>query len=151
MRIPEPLFKIVNVIVKALLASPLHGLASDSFMVIHYTGRKSGRPLATPVRYQRIDGILRCTTSDHTQWWRNVQASPDVSLRVAGEVGRYRASLVVMDPERARPLLLGFLAEFPQDAVYQDIRLDDEGRPLAEDVEAALKIAIVVDFAPVGA
>ncbi|NND67766.1 MAG: nitroreductase family deazaflavin-dependent oxidoreductase [Halioglobus sp.] len=149
MRIPEPLFKIVNLIVRALLASPLHGLASGSFMVIQYKGRKSGRDLATPVRYQRIEGVLRATTAEHTQWWRNVQANPEVALRVAGEVRRYRASLVVMDPERARPMLLGFLAEFPQDAVYQDIRMDKDNQPDPADLEAALKVAVIVDFEPI--
>jgi len=149
MRIPEPLFKFINLIVRALLASPLHGMVSDSFMVIHYKGRKSGRDLATPVRYQRVGSTLRCTSSGHTQWWRNVQANPEVSLRVAGEVRPYRASLVAGDPERVRPMLLGFLAEFPQDAVYQDIRIDKQQQLDPDDLEAALQVAVIVDFEPI--
>lgn len=49
MRIPEPLFKLVNFIVKALLASPLHSLASGSFMVIQRS---------RCVWWVRFDGIM---------------------------------------------------------------------------------------------
>ena len=148
MRIPEPLFKFINLIVRTILSSPLHGLMSKSFMVIHYTGRKSGRALATPVRYMHTDSGLRCTTSSHTQWWRNVQASGEVSLQVAGITSRYRASLVVKDPEQSRPLLLAFLAAYPQDAVYHDIKMDKQKQPDPDNLEAALKEAVIVDFEP---
>lgn len=70
-------------------------------------------------------------------------------MRVVGEVRRYHASLVIKDAERARPLLSGFLAEFPQDAVYQDIRLDNDKQLNPEDLEAALKVAVIVDFEPI--
>ena len=149
MRIQEPLFKIINLIVRATLSSPLHSLMSNSFLVIHHTGRKSGRAFATPVRYLRTDTGLRCTTGSHTQWWRNVQASPEVSLQVAGVTSRYRAQLVVQKPERSRPLLVEFLTAYPQDAVYHDIRLNKQNQPDPDDLEAALREAVIVDFEPV--
>ncbi len=149
MRIPEPLFKFINLIVRAVLSSPFHGLMSSSFLVIHHVGRKSGRALATPVRYMRTSTGLRCATGSHTQWWRNVQAANEVSLQVAGVTTRYRASLVVKDPEQSRPLLQAFLAAYPQDAVYHDIRMDKQQQPDPDNLEDALKEVVIVDFEPV--
>ena len=36
-------YKIANPIVKTLLRSPLHNIASGSLTLLHFTGRKSGR------------------------------------------------------------------------------------------------------------
>src|SRR5262249_17743027 len=51
MRLPEPLFVVINPVIRALLRSPVHGLMSKSLMLITFTGRKSGRRYTTPVRY----------------------------------------------------------------------------------------------------
>ena len=53
MKLPEPFFLIINPIMRTLLRSPLHGLLSDSLMLITYTGRRSQRKFTTPVRYLR--------------------------------------------------------------------------------------------------
>ncbi len=146
MRIPESLFPLVNMIVRALLRSPLHGLMSSSVMVIHYRGRKSGRALATPVRYLAANGTIRCTTADYVQWWRNVQAEPGVMLRVAGELVACRGRVLERDPVVLEPLLREFLEVYPQDAVYQDIRLNDDGSLNESDVSAALQKLVIVEF-----
>jgi deazaflavin-dependent oxidoreductase (nitroreductase family) len=146
MKIPEPLFAIINRIVHTLLRSPLHWLMSSSFMVIYYRGRKSGKPLHTPVRYMPIDGGVRATTADHTQWWRNVAANPDVQLLVGGKRRDYTAQLHERDPQSNRELLIEFLTVYPQDAVYQDIRLNKDGSLNEHDLKEAATRAIIIDF-----
>ena len=146
MKIPEPLFVIINVVVRALLQSPLHFLASKSLLLIHYTGRKSGRSYCTPVRYSREGDKLRCLTSEEIQWWRNVQARPNVSLVVRGTGSSYVARVTVNDPERIQGMLASFLAQYPQDAAYQEIRLNADGSLNAEDLARASLHAVVVDF-----
>lgn len=148
MKIPEPLFVIINKIVKIILRSPLHSIMSGSFMTISYTGRKSGKALATPVRYMRTGQGVRVYTAEHTQWWRNVKANPDVTLLVAGETAPYLASIYDRDPAVNRELLVEFLTLYPQDAVYQDIRLNKDGSLNQEDLAAASQKAIVVEFIP---
>jgi hypothetical protein len=37
------------------LRSPLHGILSKNFLLINFTGRKSGRVFTTPVSYSQDD------------------------------------------------------------------------------------------------
>ena len=150
MKIPEPLFVFINAIVRTLLKSPLHRLMSSSFMLIQYVGRKSGRALSTPVRYMPIDGHIdngvRVYTATHTQWWRNVAAKPDVSLLIAGETATYDATVIKDDPQRNRELLIEFLTLYPQDAVYQDIRINKDGSLNEDDLHTASQKSVIVEF-----
>ena len=42
-----------NSFIAWLLRSPLHGLLSGNTLLITVTGRKTGRPITTPVNYVR--------------------------------------------------------------------------------------------------
>jgi deazaflavin-dependent oxidoreductase (nitroreductase family) len=146
MKIPEPLFVVVNVVVRFLLKSPLHFLMSNSVLLISYIGRKSGAAHSTPVRYIRSGSRLRCFTSEHVQWWRNVQANPSVFLVVQGTKSPYTAIVLERDPTQVQQLLSDFLALYPQDAVYQEIRLNSDGGLHSDDLAKASQRAIVVEF-----
>jgi len=146
MRIPEPLFVVINVVVRLLLRSPLHSLMSDSVLLINYVGRKSGRAYSTPVRYLRSGGRIRCITTEEVQWWRNLQATPAVTLLVQGEERPYTASVIRGDSARIEPLLAEFFSVYHQDAVYQDTRLNKEGTLDRDDLEKASHSAVVVEF-----
>jgi len=149
MRIPEPLFGFINIVVRALLKSPFHSLMSGSVLLISYTGRKSGKDYTTPVRYVRTDTGIRCFTSEEVQWWRNVKAKPRVILRVRGVSGQYQASILEDDPAAIRRHLTDYLAIFPQDAAYHEIHLNQDGSLNGEELDVASRKAIVVDFAKV--
>lgn len=146
MKIPEKLFVIINKIVKVILKSPLHGIMSDSFMLMSYTGRKSGKQFTTPVRYMRTDKGVRVYTAEHTQWWRNMLSGPKVTLVIAGQTEPYTASVYPRDAQQNRELLIEFLTLYPQDATYQDIRLNKDGSLNQEDLDAAAQKSIVVEF-----
>ena len=92
MKLPEFLFVIINPMMRLLLCSPLHGMLSDSLMLITFRGRNSGREFTTPVRYIENDGVVRCFTSSENQWWRNLRGGSEVVLRVRGKDGKYKAS-----------------------------------------------------------
>ena len=68
MRLPEPLFAIINPVVKTLLRSPIHGFWSKSLMLITFSGSRSGRRFTTPVRYVRVGDAVRCFTSAENMW-----------------------------------------------------------------------------------
>ena len=146
MKIPEPIFAVINIVVRILLKSPLHFLMSSSVLLINYVGRKSGAEYSTPVRYMRSGSRVRCLTTDHIQWWRNVQATPAVSLVVQGISRPYTAIVLERDPANTQKLLSEFLAVYPQDAVYQDIRLNSDGSLDSADLARASHTAIVVEF-----
>jgi deazaflavin-dependent oxidoreductase (nitroreductase family) len=146
MRIPEPLFVIVNFIVRLLLRSPLHFFMSNSVLLINYVGRKSGVKYSTPVRYMASGSTIRCFTSAEVQWWRNLQAKSEVSLVVCGAKRSYTAKVLKPDPARVQVLLSEFLAIYPQDAVYQEIRLNSDGSLNRQDLTTASHRAVVVEF-----
>jgi len=149
MKLPEPLFAVINPVMRLLLRSPLHALVSRSLMLITFTGRKSGRQFTTPVRYIRIGTTVRCFTSAENQWWRNLRGGADVVLRIEGRDRPYRAAVIVDDPVVIKAALRDYLALFPQDAAYHDIRLRKDKRPVADDLERASQLAIVVEATPV--
>ena len=148
MRIPEPLFPLVNLIVRVILQSPLHGLLSRSMMLVRVKGRKTGKALAIPLRYIEEQGTIRCSTTKETQWWKNVRANPNVILRIRGEEASYHASVLTDEPDTIRSYLLKLIDLHPQDAVYHQIDLDERKAPDPDQLEKALSSAILVEAVP---
>ena len=148
MKLPEPLFAVINPLVGALLKSPLHSLCSDSLMLITFTGRSSGRQFTTPVRYIRDGDIVRCFTSSTNQWWRNLRGGADVTLRLRGRDFAYFATAVENDSSEVKKWLRHYLGLFPQDAAYHEIRLNPDKTLVAEDLDRASHQAVVVRAEP---
>ena len=148
MKIPEPLFAIINPAVRLLLKSPIHGFWSGSLMLITFTGRKSQRLFTTPVRYTEEGDMVRCYTSSENRWWRNMVGGADVVLRVKGRDKRYHATVIKGDPDRIREALEYYLGLYPQDAAYHDIRRNKNGGLVPEDLNRASRHAVVIEAKP---
>jgi hypothetical protein len=85
--------RTANPLVKALLRSPLHGLASGRVALISVTGRRTGRDYTFPVFYRR-DGtrvLIVPSAPERKLWWRNLRQPASVRLRLAGEERTGRA------------------------------------------------------------
>ena len=137
MKLPEPLFVLINPMVRILLSSPLHGLLSGSVMLIRFKGRRSGREFVTPVRYIRHENTIQCFTGRTNQWWRNMRDGADVVLRLAGKESHFRMAAIPSDPERISQSLKRLLTEFPQDAPYYNIRMLGDRTPDLETLNKA--------------
>jgi hypothetical protein len=148
-KIPKPFFVMINVIMRLLLRSPLHFVASRSLMLITFTGRNSGRQFTTPVRYFRDGETVRSFTSVEGQWWRNLRGGADVVLSIEGRDAPYHATAVENDPEEVKKRLRHYLGLFPQDAAYHEIRLNRDKSPVSEDLEKASRSAILVEAKPI--
>ena len=148
MRMPEPLFVLINPVMRLLLRSPLHVFLSSSLMLITFTGRRSGRRYTTPVRYMRAGEVVRCFTTAETKWWRNLKGGSAVTLRIRGRDLPCHAVAVHDEPARVRVALESYLRQFPQDAAYHDIQLDGAGTPDAADLERAARAAVMVEARP---
>lgn len=87
--------RTVNPLMRALLASPLHGLLSDRLALITFTGRRSGRSYTIPVIYELDGELLRIPVEwpQRKRWWRNLRDEAPVQLRLRGRPrhGRARA------------------------------------------------------------
>ena len=148
MKVPEQLFAIINPVVRFLLRSPLHVLFSSSLMLVTFTGRKSGKSFTTPVRYVRDGETIRCFSSAENRWWRNLRGGATIVLRVRGQEARYAARLIEDDAAEIEKWLRYYLALFPADAVYHDIRLNRDKTLVEEDIPAAVAHAVVVEATP---
>ena len=148
MRIPEPLFAIINPCMGLLLRSPLHGLVSRNLMLITFRGRVTGRSYSTPVRYIRVGAKIRWFTSRDAKWWPNLKHDPTVVLRLAGRDVVCSARVIDDDPATVRNLLASYLTQFPGDAVYHEVGLAKDGSPLPEDLDRAASHSLVVEAEP---
>jgi hypothetical protein len=76
------LSKMMNKIPAAVLRSPLHPLMSKKYLLLSFTGRKSGKKYTTPMSYIReADSFLMTTDSP---WWKNLRGGAPVTVRVEG-------------------------------------------------------------------
>ncbi|MGI9291695.1 MAG: nitroreductase/quinone reductase family protein [Gammaproteobacteria bacterium] len=148
MRVPEFLFAVINPVMRLLLRSPLHRIFSDSIMLITFTGRKSGRQYTTPVRYLRKGDTIRCFTLKKNVWWRNLRGGALVVLRMEGRDGPFEASVEAEDIEAIRSGLEEMFTAFPEDAVYQEVRLNKDRSPVADDLTRAARLAVMLDLSP---
>ena len=149
MKLPEPLFAIINPVMRFLLRSPVHGLFSGSLMLITFTGRKSGKQFTTPVRYIKTGDTVRCFTAAENQWWRNLRDGARVSLLLKRQSGQYHAQAIFDNPAVIREQLVAYLKLFPQDAAYHEIRLNKDKSLNEQDLEKAAANAVVVEAVPV--
>jgi hypothetical protein len=118
-------------------------------MLITFTGRKSGKQFTTPVRYIQSGNTVKCFTAAENQWWRNLRSGARVSLLIKGQFHDYQAQATFDNPADIKDELVAYLALFPQDAAYHDIRLNKDKSLDAQDLDQAAHNAIVVKAIPV--
>jgi deazaflavin-dependent oxidoreductase (nitroreductase family) len=72
-------------------------------IVLETTGRRSGKTHSTPVMAIVIDGhaIIGTTRGERSDWFRNLEASPNVTYWLSGE--QRQASAVTFGPGREPP------------------------------------------------
>ena len=67
-----------------MLRSPLHGIMSGSTMLVTVTGRKTGKPITTPVNYYQEGDTLWVISNRERTWWRNLKGGASLKLRLRG-------------------------------------------------------------------
>jgi hypothetical protein len=145
-KIPLPILRIVNPLVRLLLRSPIHGLMSRDVMLLTVTGRRTGRRYTMPVSYLRDGDRVRAFTDRGIAWWRNLRGGAEVTVVIAGEARHGHGEAVVDDATRIVAALGDFLTRLPRDAVYYEVALDTHGRPIVEDVRRAADDVALVEI-----
>jgi deazaflavin-dependent oxidoreductase (nitroreductase family) len=79
--------RIFNPIMRWILTSPLHKIASKGVVLLCFTGRKSMKHYSTPVQYIQADQVLWIMVGfpEKKQWWRNLTGGAPVNLCLRGE------------------------------------------------------------------
>ncbi|MGK2867102.1 MAG: hypothetical protein ACSLFA_10770 [Mycobacterium sp.] len=91
---PQLLLDIVNPALKLALKTPLGGFIGD-FMLVAFTGRKSGKRYATPVSAHALDGALYVVLE--AQWKYNFRDGADAQVSHRGKTSTMRGELIT-DP-----------------------------------------------------
>jgi len=134
-RIEFWIYKVANPFVKALLRSPLHGIASKNIALPHFRGRKSGREFVTPLSYVRENGTVCLLSAHSTRWWMNLrEEGTPVSIEIARETLTGKARLWDGDSEALRERVRRYLTALPRDAKVYGIKLDESNRPVEESL-----------------
>jgi hypothetical protein len=158
MGVQTMLYEALNVPMRALLRSPLHGVASRNLCIVRYAGRRSGRRYETPLSYVRDGARVLLLSSRDTRWWTNFVPEaggtkaadpaddPAVEVLVEGEWLAGRARTIHHDREKLRADLRLFLTALPRDAVVYGIRLDGDRKPREDSLEQALPRIVMVEI-----
>jgi deazaflavin-dependent oxidoreductase (nitroreductase family) len=96
--------RVQNPFMKWLLRSPLHGAVSGMYLLITFTGRKSGKVYTTPVQYHRDGDRILVITSRAYKWWKNLEGGASVRLRLRGQEQTARAE-TTLDENVIREML----------------------------------------------
>ena len=137
------LSKLYNPLMKWLLRSPLHGVISGMYLLITFTGRKSGRTYATPVEYCRDGTDLIFLTAPERVWWRNLKGGAPVTVRVQGQALAGTATTTLGDQDAYADAMRAYFRKFPGRAKMFHIRLAD-GEPDRDDCAAQADQHVVV-------
>ncbi len=135
---------IVNSTMKFILRSPMHGMVSNSILLITFTGRKSGKTYSTPVSYSQHDDEVVVFT--HATWWKNLRSGTPVSLRIQGRELQGLPEPVAEDKQAIAAGLAAHLRKVPSDARYYGVTFDANGAPRAEEVDKAVQTVVMLRF-----
>src|SRR5947199_4838983 len=89
---PDAVLRVVNPILKLLLRTPFAGAARNQFMVVHFTGRKSGRAYSIPVSAHLIDGTLYAMAA--ATWKNNFRGGAAAQVLHNGKTTTMRGELI---------------------------------------------------------
>jgi deazaflavin-dependent oxidoreductase (nitroreductase family) len=105
---PNPLLKFAFKIPPKIYWGPIaEFMRSRCVLRITTTGRKSGLPRTISLSFMPVDDryIIWSGFGIESQWYQNVLANPEVTIKVGRKEMKATAA-VVMDPERRRHLML---------------------------------------------
>jgi hypothetical protein len=147
MRPVSLLYATLNPPMRALLRSPIHGVASKHLCILSYRGRRTGRKFETPLSFMRVGNLVRLLSSRETRWWLNFKdEAVDVEVEIARETFKGKALSILEDGDRLRNGVRTFLTEVPRDAVVYGIKLDGDRKPRESDIETAAGHVVLVEI-----
>ena len=133
----------LNRLMSWMLRTPgLQRLVGRSTCLLTFTGRRTGKTYTTPISHVRQGNEVILTCHPSRQWWRNLDAHPEVTVRLRGQdiQGRGR----VVEGEESAERLAAFLAQQRILARSMGLRRGENDAYSREDISAAAADTIVV-------
>jgi hypothetical protein len=150
--VPTPpsdrILRLINPFVRLLLRSPLHVMASDTLLLLTYTGRKTGKRYTIPVGYSREGDVITVFTSHG--WWKNLQGGASVQLEIKGVRRHGTTEAICADVPTIAAELHALMCRNPSMAKAFRMPLDSNGQPDAEIVRqlAQHEVMVRIQLAP---
>jgi deazaflavin-dependent oxidoreductase (nitroreductase family) len=112
---PKFLLRLIHLPPRILYALGLGPVIGRFVLLLTTTGRKSGKPRVTPLQYEEIGGkiYLGAALGKKADWVRNIQAHPQVEIRLKGRRFMGRAETVT-DPQQIADFLEVRLQHHPK-------------------------------------
>jgi deazaflavin-dependent oxidoreductase (nitroreductase family) len=86
-------------------------LLTGGLPILTVRGRRTGRPIRTPINVQELNGAYYVTSPrGETGWSRNLRASGDCELKIKGSSRRCRATEV--PPAERGPIIAAYLEKW---------------------------------------
>ncbi|MBN2555561.1 MAG: hypothetical protein JXA97_06430 [Anaerolineales bacterium] len=135
--------RIGNCLIKAILASRLHGILSKNTLIIEFEGIKSGKTYALPVNYVQVGKTVLIISMRSRIWWRNLSSTSDVVLTLRGSRVAARATSY-SDAEQVVTMLETYLQAAPHQARYFEVGTKAGGAFSNEDLARASGKRIII-------
>ncbi|AFM15566.1 protein of unknown function (DUF385) [Mycolicibacterium chubuense NBB4] len=88
---PDAVLRVVNSVLRRVLPTPL-GAPIGEFMLVGFTGRKTGKRYSTPVSAHRLDGDLYVVLE--APWKVNFRDGADATVSYRGKTSTMRGVLI---------------------------------------------------------
>jgi hypothetical protein len=138
------LSNLYNPLMKWLLQSPLHRTVSGMYMLVHFTGRKSGKAYSTPVEYFYDGDTLMFFTAAERVWWKNLRGGAPVAVVIKGQRREGTADGSAGDPAVFGAAFEAYLQRYPGRERFFNIRREADGSLNAEDIQRNADTTAVV-------
>jgi deazaflavin-dependent oxidoreductase (nitroreductase family) len=127
--------RAVNVPMRAVLSLPFRTPLGSRLMLLHYTGRKSGKQYRQPISYVADGDVL--LTPGGGNWTYSLADGEPVTVRIAGKDVTLRPELV-SDPTEVDTLLQRMAKLNPALLKFVPLPRNEDGSFQAEPLGAAL-------------
>lgn len=125
--------RAVNPVVTKLLDSRFHGVLSDSVLVLHITGKRSGKLMRVPASYAPRGPYLDVFTP--ARWAHNLEWGQSIELLLRGT--HCRATVrTERNPMAVGKALRRFLRAVPREAIFHGVKIR-RGQPDAFGIARA--------------
>ena len=118
-----------------LLNSSLHSVVSRHFMILHFKGRKSGKPYAVPVEYFDFQGGIGVFTHRSRIWWKNLQNNASAQVQLQGKRLDAETNTLTDDKTTFEQALMAYLSKYPGREKAFKIRGSSDSKLNQDDIQ----------------
>lgn len=142
-RPPKALVRVANPILRVLLRSPLHRVASAGLVLLRFKGRRSGKTYEIPVAYHRLGGDP-LTAFTRERWQRNFEGGTPLTVVLEGRTRRAGGELVRDPDEVAAGLQQALRKVGLGNSRRLGLQVDPEREPTLDELRAVAADAAII-------